>query len=151
MHVARRAMILGLAPLVLGGCATGGLHPPALQIDKVHLEKARLTGMGIDVAFRVRNPNPDPILLEGFHYELALNGVRLGDGYYPDVTAIGPLHEERIVSRFELNWLSLPATVKRVFDQDRVQARVKGTFYVRQGPKKAKAMKFDEGAGVSLR
>jgi LEA14-like dessication related protein len=151
MHAPRPALAVGFAAVWLAGCATGGLHPPSLQLDRVHLEKARLSGMGIDVAFRVRNPNPDPILLEGFHYELALNGVRMGDGYYPEVTAIGPLREERILSHFELNWLSLPISVRRVLDEESVRARVRGTLYVRQGPRRPKALRFDVWAGVSLR
>jgi LEA14-like dessication related protein len=154
MHGARAALvfILGLsAAAAVPGCATLGFEPPSLLLDKVQLEKARLSGMGIDVAFRVRNPNPDPILLEGFHYELALNGVRMGDGYYPEVTAIGPLREERILSRFELNWLSLPVSVRRVLEEESVRARVRGTLYVRQGARRAKALRFDAWAGVSLR
>lgn len=144
----RIAVMLGV--VALGACAPA-MKPPSLRLDKVSVEKARLSGMSFDVAFRIRNTNPDPILVEGLEFDLLLNNRRVGRGYYPDVVALGGLDEERIVARVELNWLSLPGAVRSVLEQDRAQGRVEGTFYLRQGQRRAKALHFDSQAQVELR
>ena len=46
------------------------------------------TGLGLDVHFMMRNPNRDPILVEGLEYDLTINGRRVARGYYPDVVAL---------------------------------------------------------------
>ncbi len=136
--------------LSLPACAPA-LKPPTLRLDKVGVEKARLSGLGLDVYFLVRNPNPDPLLLEGMEYDLEINGRRVARGYYPEVVALGGFGQERIHSHLDVNWLSLPGAVRSVFDQDRAQARVEGTFFVRRGPKRGKAIPFESQATVELR
>jgi LEA14-like dessication related protein len=139
-----------MASLALASCGPA-LKPPTLRLDKVGVEKARLSGLGLDVFFLMRNPNPDPILVEGMEYDLVINGRRIAKGYYPEVVALGPFAQERILSHLDVNWLSLPGAVRSVFDQDRAQARVDGTFYVRQGSRRGKAIPFDSEATVHLR
>ena len=151
--MARHALRLTLVALAVAALAACGpaLKPPTLRLDKVGVEKARLSGLGLDVFFMMRNPNPDPILVEGLEYDLVLNGRRIGRGNYPDVVALGPFAEERVRSHLDLNWFSLPGAVRAVFDEDRARARVDGTFYVRQGPGRGKAIPFDSEALVELR
>lgn len=149
--MARRASLLAaLLALTLGACGPA-LKPPTLRLDRVKVEKARLSGLGLDVFFLMRNPNPDPILVEGLEYDLVINGRRIARGYYPDVVALGPFGQERIQSHLDVNWLSLPGAVRSVFDEDRARARVDGTFYVRQGPKRGRAIPFESEALVELR
>ncbi len=143
------ALVLAMA-LAFTACGPA-LKPPTLRLDKVGVEKARLTGLGLDVHFMMRNPNRDPILVEGLEYDLTINGRRVARGYYPDVVALGPFGQERILSHLDLNWLSLPGAVRSVFDQDRARARVDGTFYIRQGARRGKALGFDSEATVTLR
>lgn len=120
---------LGLA-LLLGGCAT--LKAPILQVEGLKLGKLGVTGAAMEVAFRVRNPNPESMLVERFDYELFVNGHRLGRGFQPDALELPGFKEERVVSRFDLNFLSLPGAVKAVLEDDRAKAKVKGHFYVAQ-------------------
>jgi len=151
--MARLALRFTLATLIAATLAACGpaLKPPTLRLDKVRVEKARLSGLGLDVFFMLRNPNPDPILVEGLEYDLVLNGRRIARGYYPDVLALGPFEQERILSHLDVNWFSLPGAVRAVFDEDRARARVDGTFYVRQGPGRGKTIPFDSEALVELR
>jgi LEA14-like dessication related protein len=121
---------LGPALLILG-CAT--LKAPILQVEGLKMGKVGITGAAMEVAFRVRNPNPDPMLIERFDYELFVNGHRLGRGFQPDAVELPGFKDERVVSRFDINFLSLPGAVKAVLDDDRAAAKVKGHFYVRQG------------------
>lgn len=147
---ASRLTLLALAVAALAACGPA-LKPPTLRLDKVGLQKARLSGLGLDVFFLMRNPNPDPILVEGLEYDLVLNGRRVARGYYPDVVPLGPFGQERILSHLDVNWFTLPGAVRAVFDEERARARVDGTFYVRQGPRRGKAIPFDSEAVVELR
>jgi LEA14-like dessication related protein len=136
------------AGLLLAGCAT--LKPPTLQVEGLKVGKLGVTGVAMDVSFRVRNPNPEPMLVERFEYELFLNGNRLGRGYEPNAVNIGGFRDERVSSRFDLNLLSLPGTVKDLLRDDRARARAKGHFYVRQPNGNLKKLGFDADAQVDI-
>lgn len=138
-----------LAGLVaLAGCAT--VKPPTLQVEGLKIGKFGITGLAMDVHFRVRNPNPEPLFIERFEYELFMNGNRLGRGYEPNPVQIGGFRDERVSSRFDLNLLSLPGAVKDLLNDDRARARAKGTFYVRQRSGDLKKLRFDADAQVDI-
>jgi LEA14-like dessication related protein len=143
----RAGALAGL--VVLAGCAT--VKPPTLQVEGLKIGKFGITGVAMDVHFRVRNPNPDPLFIERFEYELFMNGNRLGRGYEPDPVQIAGFREERVSSRFDLNLLSLPGTVKDLINDDRAHARAKGTFFVRQRDGGLKKLGFDADAQVDIK
>ncbi len=130
------------------GCAT--TKPPTLRVQGLDFGKVGITGVSVDVAFMVRNVNPEPLFIERFEYELDLNGARLGRGFYADPVQIEGFKEERVVSRFDVNFLSLPGSVKAILDSDRAHARARGTFYVRKGGG-IESLHFDNDAEVQLR
>jgi LEA14-like dessication related protein len=140
--------LLAAAALAPGCAAT--LRPPTLQVERLDVERVRVTGAVMDVLFRVRNVNPDPILIESFEYDLVLNGHRLGRGYYAEPVPIDAFGDERVVSRFDLNFLSLPGTVRAILEHDRARARVDGRFYVRRG-RSRETLPFSSDAEVDLR
>lgn len=142
-----RAGLLG-ALVALAACAT--VKPPTLQVEGLKIGKFGVTGVAMDVHFRVRNPNPEPLFIERFEYELFMNGNRLGRGYEPDPLRIDGFREERVSSRFDLNLLSLPGTVKDLINDDRARARAKGTFFVRQRDGGLKKLGFDADAQVDI-
>lgn len=137
--------VLALAGAV--GCA--GLKPPVLQVEHLGIGKVRVTGASLRVAFHAQNPNPEPLHIARFEYELKLNGRRLGRGYHADPVDLPGFGSERIESRFDLNFLSLPRGIQRVLDQDRVKASVKGHFYVAEGGHLRK-LGFSSNAQVRL-
>lgn len=137
------------AALAVASCAT--LKPPTLQVQKLSFGKVGVTGARMNVAFAVRNPNPEDLVIEKFEYELILNGRSLGRGYEPDPLTLRGFAEERVVSRFDLNFLRLPGGIKRMLESDEAKARARGTFYVRRGPGQSlKKMRFDSEAKVDL-
>ncbi|HEY7924833.1 MAG TPA: hypothetical protein VII62_16710, partial [Vicinamibacteria bacterium] len=77
----RAAAVLMLSVLLAGGCAT--LKPPTLAVDGLRVGDLGVTGVALDVGFRLRNPNPEPLKIERFEYELLVNGSSLGHGYEP--------------------------------------------------------------------
>jgi hypothetical protein len=107
--------VLDLSPdgtLALTACAT--LKPPTLFIEKISVDRIAITGAGLNVGFRLRNPNPEPMLIERFEYELAVNGQNLGRGFQPYDVKIEAFEDREVVSRFDLNLLKLPGVVKSV-------------------------------------
>jgi LEA14-like dessication related protein len=145
---ARRLLFaLGLA----GVAACASVKAPILRVDGLKLGKAGISGASMDVGFALRNPNPEPLRVERFDYELFVNGQRLGRGFQPEAVELPGFGEQRVTSRFDLNFLSLPLAVKAVLDDDRAKARVKGNFYVRQGDGGAKKLGFDADADVDIK
>ena len=137
-----------LAAVLFQACAT--TKPPTLRVQGLDFGKVGFTGVSVDVAFMVRNVNPDPLMIERFEYELDVNGEHLGRGYYAEPIRIDGFKEERVVSRFDINFLRVPGTVKAVIDSDTARARARGKFYVRKGDS-LETLKFDDDAEVRIR
>ena len=121
-----RGLAAAALALIGSGCAA---KAPILAVDGLKVGDAGITGVAVDVRFRVRNPNPDPLTIERLEYELFLNGNRLGRGYESKGLQLAGFGEGKMTSRFDVNFLSLPGTVKDLLRDDWVQARVKGHFY----------------------
>jgi LEA14-like dessication related protein len=138
-----------LALLASGLVSCSTLKTPTLQVEGLHLDRVRVTGAGLGVNFRVQNPNPEPLLIERFEYELKLNGRRLGRGYHTEPIRLDGFRDERLQSRFGLNFLSLPGAVREMLDDSRANVQVKGNFYVRSGDG-LKKMGFSNTAHVDL-
>jgi LEA14-like dessication related protein len=142
------ALSTALLALGLAGC---GLKAPTMQLQHLRVDDVNITGMKLDVKFQVRNPNPEPLRVQNFEYELKLNGRRLGRGYYPDSFELAGFGSESVVSSFDLSFLSLPAGVRRVLERDRVRAEVKGRFYVREaGSGSTRRLGFKSDAEVRI-
>ncbi len=146
--IARLSAVL-ICGLVLQGCAS--LKPPTLVVEGLHVGKLGITGAAVDVSFKLRNPNPDPMLVERFEYELFLNDNRLGRGYEPNAVKLAGFGEERVRSRFDMNFLSLPGAVKDLLNDNRAKARVKGHFFVSTAGGSQKKLPFDADASVDIR
>jgi LEA14-like dessication related protein len=138
---------LVLAALVVPGC---GVKAPILTVDRLKVGDMGVTGVALDVRFRVRNPNPEPLNVDRMEYELFINGNRVGRGFDSKGLPLPGFGEGRVESRVDVNFLALPGTIKDVLREDRVKARVKGHFYT-SGHYGNKRLGFDADAEVSLR
>ncbi|MEO5763474.1 MAG: LEA type 2 family protein [Vicinamibacteria bacterium] len=126
----RSFLFVGMA-LFLSACAS--MKPPAVRIAGLRLDGVSLTGARIDVGLNIRNVNSEDLNIERFEYVVKVNGRVLGRGFQSDPLVLRGFAEDKVTSRLEVNLLRLPGVVKDVLDRDRVNARVNGTFYVRQG------------------
>ena len=151
MNTSETRVWVGLAmavPLSLAvGCAS--VKAPILAVDSMKLGNMGITGVTVDVAFRVRNPNPEPMKVDRFEYELFVNGKRLGRGFESNGFDLPGFGEETVRSRFDVNLLGLPGAVKEVLQEDRVKARAKGRFFA-SGEFGRKELGFDSDAEVGL-
>ena len=151
-HRSRPFAALLLATLatvvVASGCAT--LQPPRVQVQRLGRPHVGLTGATLEVTFTVRNPNPDPITIERVHYDLILNGVRVGDGFITQSVEVAGFGEARMSSRFDLNYLRVPGAVKSIVDRDRVDARTRGRFYMRRDGGRVRRVNFSSEATLDF-
>ena len=141
-----RAAGLALLALVMAAC---GVKAPILAVDGLKVGDMGITGVALDVRFRVRNPNPEPLTIDRMEYELFVNGNRLGRGFDSKGLPLEGFGEGKVQSRVDVNFLALPGAVKDVLHQDRVKARVKGHFYT-SGHYGNKRLGFDADAEVNL-
>jgi LEA14-like dessication related protein len=130
MHSSRLFLVIGSA-LLWTGCAS--VKPPSVRVAGIHLDGVSLSGARIDVGLQIRNVNPEDLRIERFDYEVKLNGQVLGRGFQSEPLMLGGFKEDKVVSRLDVNLLRIPGAVKRALDRDRVDAEVRGTFYVRDG------------------
>ena len=120
-----------------------------MQVQKIGVDRAGITGVALKVGFAVQNPNDKDLQIERFEYELLLNGQSLGRGYGADPLTLKAFAEERVESKFNVNFLRVPGAVKSLLDQSQVKARAKGQFHVREG-NGIKKVGFDSEASVDL-
>jgi LEA14-like dessication related protein len=144
-----RLRILAVLVLVGAGASCVTTKPPRLQVQNLGVDRAGITGIALKVGFAVQNPNDKDLQIERFEYELFLNGQSLGRGYSADPLTLRAFGEERVQSRFNVDFLRLPGAVKGLLDESRVKARAKGTFHVREGDG-IKKVGFDSEASVDL-
>ena len=131
----RRPLAPLAAALVLAAlaeaCASAALRPPTMQVAGLKVGDMGLTGVALEVRFRVRNPNEKAIKIDRFEYDLVVNGQRLGRGFQPYMVKVEAFQDEEVVSRFDLNLLSLPGVVKSVLGEKQADAHVEGLFYIK--------------------
>lgn len=147
MTSSRRLVALIACALLWSACAS--LKPPAVRVAGIHLDGVSLTGARVDVGLDIRNVNPEDLQIERFEYEIKLNGRVLGRGFQSEPLVLRGFEEDRVVSRLDINLLKIPGAVKRVLDRDRVDAQIKGAFYVREGSGLRK-IKFGTRGNVDL-
>jgi LEA14-like dessication related protein len=139
-------LLVGSAAL-LSACAS--VKPPTVRVAGIHLDGVSLTGARVDVGLHIRNVNPENLQIERFEYEVKLNGQVLGHGFNSDPLMLEGFKEDKVVSRVDVNLLKVPGVVKKSLEKDKVDAEVKGTFYVREGSSLRK-IKFGSHGNVDL-
>ena len=142
----RLFLVFGVAYLATA-CAS--VKPPSVRVAGLHLDGVSLTGARVDVGLQIRNVNPEDLAIERFDYEVKLNGKVLGHGYQSEPVMLRAFAEDRVVTRLDVNFLRIPGVVKEALDRDRVDAEVKGTFYVREGSGLRK-IRFGSRGNVNL-
>ena len=102
----------GLALLTLASPAC--VKAPILAVDGLKVGDMGITGVALDVRFRVRNPNPEPLNIDRMEYELFVNGNRLGRGFDSKGLPLEGFGEGKVASRVDVNFLGLPGAIKDV-------------------------------------
>jgi LEA14-like dessication related protein len=129
--VRRLAVLTAAAAVLAGAAACRKPSPPTLAIDGMKVADMGVTGAVLEISLRMRNTDPKPLRVERFEYDLLVDGRKVGHGYYPEAVDIAAFAEQKITSRFDLNFLALPGAIKSLFQKDQVPAEIQGTYYVK--------------------
>jgi LEA14-like dessication related protein len=137
-----------VASAALAGCAR--LKAPQIFVEGIRVEKVLVTGVAMDVRFRIHNPNPDPLDIENFEYELSVNETRLGRGYQVEPVHLRGFGEAKAASRFQLTILAVPTGLQAVLSHEPVRVRAQGIFHVRPAGHDLREIPFSTEASVAL-
>jgi len=124
------ALLCTITCMAAVGCGSSA-ERPLLTATGLKFHKPGVSGLPVDVTFRVQNPNPKALDVERFSYEVFVNDQSIGRGFVPEPLVIEAFKERQVVSRFNINYFSIPGAVKQVLDQDQIDAKVRGTFYLK--------------------
>ena len=58
--------------------STSCMKAPILAVDGLRVGDMGITGVALDVLFRVRNPNPEPLNIDRFEYQLSSTAIGWG-------------------------------------------------------------------------
>jgi LEA14-like dessication related protein len=149
----RRRSTLVLLCLVASGSAIAcgsSAERPLLTATGLKFHKPGVSGLPVDVTFRVQNPNPKALDVERFSYEVFVNEHSIGRGFVPEPMVLDAFKDRQVVSRFNINYFSIPGAVKQILDQDQIDAKVRGTFYLR-GRLWGRQLPFESTGVIPLR
>jgi len=135
---------------VLAATACRRPDPPVMTIDAVKAVDWSVTGVALDITFKLRNPNPKQLKVERFDYDLFLNGQLVGHGYQSDGFELAGFAEQKVKSRLDVSFLKAPFAIKEIFKQKNALAKAKGNFYVKLGWTTT-AVPFDRDMDFTLR
>jgi len=124
------ALLLGVAPLALAGCAA--LHPdrPHVDLVDVGLENVGLLRSSLAITLRVENPNGFRLSVERGAYTLFLGGERIGTGATRaplDVPAHGTRDEQIVI---DLDNARLLSRLRALLGGADVDYRVEADHYL---------------------
>jgi LEA14-like dessication related protein len=153
----RAGTILGIVPLALmavfaWGCAsTEPVEPPGVTLVDLDIVDATLFESTLDVAVRISNDNPEPIIIDGAVIKLELNGIKVGKGASDERLELPRL--DSVVRRVELhmNHLALATRIKGIIEAKVLNYAVTGKVYVVRPSGSVRGMSFESRGKLDLR
>jgi len=131
------ALFLILAEtLLLNGCAgTAALDPPTVYLANLTLTDATLFEQRYRLQFRVQNPNPVDLPIDGIAYELELNGQPFAQGVGDRSISVPRYGSALLDVEGSSNLLNMvrQATVPKPGEAGHVQYRLKGKLGIANG------------------
>ncbi len=153
----RTGVMLGILPLVLAafmasGCvSTEPLEPPGVTLVDLDIIDATLFESTLDVAIRISNDNPEPLVIDGAVVKLQLNGIKVGKGASDERLELPRLGS--VVRRLELhmNHLALATRIKGIIEAKVLNYGVTGKVYVVRPSGSVRGMSFESRGQLDLR
>jgi LEA14-like dessication related protein len=84
------------------GCGPSA-ERPLLTATGLKFHKPGVSGLPVDVTFRVQNPNPKPLDIQRFSYDVFVNDHSIGRGFVPEALLLDAFKERQMTSRFNIN------------------------------------------------
>ena len=148
----RSLVFLTLASISAAGCvSTEPLEPPGVTLVDLDIVDATLFESTLDVAVRISNDNPEPLVIDGAVVKLELGGVRVGKGASNERLELPRLGS--VVRRVEIhmNHLALATRIRGIIEAKIIDYAVTGKVYVVQTSGSVRGMKFESRGKLDLR
>lgn len=149
--------VRGLSIMVIAlmwsiGCvSTEPLEPPDVNLVDLDFVDATVFESTLDVALRISNDNPEPLILDGAVIKLELSGRNFGKGATSERIEIPRLGS--VVQRLEmhLNHIAVATKIKSVIESKVVDYAIKGKVYVVTESGSVRRLPIDKRGTIDLR
>ena len=145
-------VILALTAVASFGCATTDtIAPPDVTLVDLEFVDATIFESTLDVAVRIFNENPEPLILDGAVIKLELEGRNFGKGASSDRIEIPKL--DSVVQRLEmhLSHIAVATKLKTVIESKMVNYSITGKVYVITASGRVKRLPIDKQGRIDLR
>ncbi len=133
------------------GCVTTEpMEPPGVTLVDLEIVDATLFESTLDVALRISNDNPEPIVIDGAVIKLELNGIKVGKGASNERLELPRLGS--VVRRVEIhmNHLALATRIQGIVEAKVLNYGVTGKVYVVRPTGGARGMSFESRGQLDL-
>lgn len=129
-------LVLVLFATALAGCAGTGLMPdvipPRVSLANLELLDSGMLEQRFRITLRVRNPNPFPLPITGFSFDLAVNGQSFADGVNNEATLIPNLGEETVVVDASTSMLQVAQIIMTLPGRDTLAYNIDGQVFLQR-------------------
>ncbi|OPX19109.1 MAG: hypothetical protein BZ151_11030 [Desulfobacca sp. 4484_104] len=126
------AVMLGLWACGLQHLAEGELEPPQVTFKALHINPPTCEDWPLACTLQLDNPNPQPLKIQGFDYELWIEGQRLVQGECLEALNLPAQGQARIVVPLLIKLPSIPKVLTAFFQKQKIAYEIAGSF--RLGP-----------------
>lgn len=148
----RGILLLVIAAVAVSGCVTTDpMEPPGVTLVDLDIVDATLFESTLDVAVRISNDNPEPVVIDGAVIKLELNGIKVGKGASDERVELPRLGS--VVRRVELhmNHLAMATRIKGIIEAKVLDYGVTGKVYVVRPSGSVRGMSFESRGQLDLR
>jgi LEA14-like dessication related protein len=148
----RRAALLSLAALAIGGCGTlPKLQSPQLSVITMKVQSADIFSQRLLVRMRVLNPNSRELPIKGIQYRIEVNDAELAQGLTDTPFVVPAMGEAEFDVQVTANLASALAKFlsRRGGSQDSLDYRLIGSVSLSSGF--LRRIPFDERGSVKLK
>ena len=148
----RRLSILVFVLIGSLGCiTTDPLDPPDVNLVDLDFVDATIFESTLDVAVRISNDNPEPLILDGAVIKLELSGRSFGKGATAERIEIPRFGS--VVQRLEmhLNHIAVATKIRSIIETKVVDYAIKGKVYVVTPSGSVKRLPIDKKGTIDLR
>lgn len=149
--ISRILPLVFLVFLMAGCVTTDPIEPPGVTLVDLDLVDATLFESTVDVAVRISNDNPEPLIIDGAVIKLELNGIKVGKGATDERLELPRL--DSVVRRVEIhmNHLALATRIKGLIEAKVLNYGVTGKVYIVRPSGSVRGMGFESRGKLDLR
>ncbi len=145
------SVVVFAAVFAVGCVSTDPLEPPGVNLVNLGFVDATLFESTLDVAVRISNDNPEPLVLDGAVIKLELDGRNFGKGTTAERIEIPRLGSVVQHLEMHLNHIAVATKIKRVIESKVVDYAITGKVYVLTPSGSVRRLPIEKRGTIDLR